>query len=149
VEKVLLAIRKTWRGHEGRVLEGEGREALEEFYRQRTNKGPINAVSGNVPLTLAFYTRWTSWNVYLQSVTRRGNLFTIRYQPVPNQTRMSQTTLALIPIGSLPSGKYRVAVEQLPMDQTYADRGFSPPPAALINDISNSFEFFVSQKKDK
>ncbi len=156
VQRTLLGIRNTWRSQEGMAVSGEGREALENIVRLRealedSNRHPgklkWNVLSTNGPVSLAFYTKGTHPYIHLEKVIKQGHAFTIKYRPIPQQTAMSRSTLALIPVGELPSGKYRVIVEQLPIAQEYVDRGFPQPQPELINSISDSFGFVVVNRR--
>jgi hypothetical protein len=149
VEKVIQAINETWHDHEGVVVEGVGRAALERLYESRNTPKGLNSVSVKVPLTIAFYAKSMGWRIRLDSVSKRGNIITVRYRPVPTQTRMSRATLALIPIGELPPGKYRVIVDPLPMEEKYVGAGASPPPSSIKNNVSGSFGFAVFGKDVK
>jgi hypothetical protein len=147
VDMVLTQIRHSWGHGEGMAVQGEGREALDNLYRTRVEKQERSEVPAGTPVSLAFYTGGTGWLIHLQRVTRQGNTFTIQYRTIPYHEAESSSHLALIPVGKLPSGKYRVKVEKLPMDQKYLDDGFRRPTADVLDRISGSFTFIVIDRR--
>lgn len=147
VGKVLLEIRHSWGHSEGMAVGGEGREALEDLHHKRVEMRERSEVSAEAPVSLAFYTRGIGWHIELEKVVRQGNIFAIQYRPIPNQAAMSDSHLALIPVGKLPPGKYRVNVAQLPMEAEYEDQGLRQPPRNLRERISDSFTFVVIKKR--
>lgn len=147
VEKVLLQIRNSWHHRSGMAVQGEGRVALDNLYRIRTERLPRNTVESNSPVSLVIYTRGTKEHVHLESVSRLGDKFTIRYRLEPTHAQETGSTIALIPVGKLEAGIYKVALERLPLEQKYTDRGFREPPREWINNICRSFSFSVTDAR--
>lgn len=147
VMKVLRQIRESWHHHSGMVVQGEGGEALENVYRKRTKKGEWSEAPANSPLSIVFYTRGTDEHVRLHSIERQGTKFTVRYNIVPNRTQMSDSTIAIIPIGRLAAGKYSVSIVRLPLEAKYLDQGHREPPVEVVNNVCSSFSIFVRNKR--
>lgn len=147
VDKVLLQIRNSWHHRSGMAVQGEGRDALDNLYRVRTERLPHNTVKANSPISLAIFTRGTKGIVYLDNVRRLGNEFTIQYRFAPTHAQETGSTIALIPVGQLEAGMYKVSLERLPLEQEYRDRGFREPPREWINNICSSFSFSVDRPR--
>ncbi len=147
VDKLLVAIRESWRHDVGIAVDGEGAEALSNFVRKRIGKQERSEVRADAPVSLAFYTGGVGWHILLEKIVRQGNVVTIQYRPIPHHEASSTSHLALIPVGQLPSGKYRVVVEQLPMDEKYEKQGFRQPPRLLRERISGSFTFIAIKRR--
>lgn len=96
------------------AVEGEGLEALERANKVLVHdeKRPAVLPSGNV--TLIFYSRGASSYVHLQEASRKGSVITLKYRVVTHSEREITTHLALIPLGSLPPGRYQVEIDRLP-----------------------------------
>lgn len=147
VESILMQIRESWYQETGLVVEGEGIDALKKFHQIRVDRLKRNAVQPDVPLTLVFFTTRTGAAVHLDKVSKSGNTFIVEYRFVPHQESISSQQLALIPLGKLASGKYRVEIVRLPVKQELIDKGFSEPDAKAINNICNSFGFGVFNRR--
>jgi hypothetical protein len=147
VQQVLRQVRETWNRNSGMVVVGEGRQALENIYRKRTEKVEWSEAPAGVPLSLAFYTRGIHEYVHIRTIERQGAKFVIRYALIPNETLMSRPTIALIPIGTLTAGKYSVAIERLSLDEEYIEQGIQEPPLQRNKDVCQSFDFVVVERR--
>lgn len=147
VSKLLEELSRTWQGEEGIAVQGEGREALDEVCLTFTKKLPRNQVHSDQPVSLVFYTAAVGYYIHLQDIKRVGNKFTIRYRFEPHQTRDLRLYMALIPVGRLPTGKYAVKIENLPLDKEWIDRGYEKPLARQLNHVCHSFEFKVLERR--
>lgn len=88
--------------------------------------------------------------VHLKNVERRGSLFEVQYEFVPHRTEQVTEHFALVPLGPLPSGEYRVTVSQQPMRKEYIVAGFKPVSDADAKRIvCHSFSFAVTNTEDQ
>jgi len=76
--------------------------------------------------SLFFYTHPSAYRVELAKVERRGLEIDIQYRFAPRFSAESSVHWALIPLGELPAGDYRVNITKLPMEQKFLDAGFYP-----------------------
>jgi hypothetical protein len=146
VEKVLKQIRESWRQETGLVVEVEGGVALRKFHQVRVERLKRNTVRPDVPLTLVFFTNLTM-AVHLDKVARTGNTFTVEYRFVPHREALASQQLALIPLGELAAGKYRVNIVRLPIEQKYIDNGLREPNPKAFNNVCTSFDFGVFNQR--
>jgi len=91
-----------------------------------------------------FFSHPSAYRVQLEHVERRGKIIDIHYRFVPHFSSESTFHYALIPLGKLPAGEYRVQIQQLPMEQKYIDAGFKPVgPVELRRIVCKPFSFIV------
>ncbi|MEX2170300.1 MAG: hypothetical protein WD851_13385 [Pirellulales bacterium] len=94
-------------------------------------------------LTLVFFSYPASYYVRLKEVKRSGREIKVLYQFEPHASVETTVHFALIPLGKLPAGDYRVDFEQIPMDQKYSDAGFALVPHSAVDLVSRPFSFEV------
>lgn len=131
---------------EGSVVYGTGGRAL-SFAISAIGKKESHLfepiVSGE-EVSIAFFSHPCSYYIHLEKVERRDRLITIQYQTVPHFSAESTVHLALIPLGSLTAGKYRVEINQTPLAQEHIDAGFKPLSAeAACRIVCRPFSFTV------
>lgn len=136
-----------WQPQGGIAISGEGREALDNFYKLRSENLERNKLSAAKPVSLAFFSGPTSFYVHLRRVERKGNRFTLEYSFEPHQTRDMTSYLALIPIGELPFGNYSVKIVQLPLDEDF--KKYEKAVASQRDRVCHSFEFAVAKRESK
>ena len=108
------------------------------------NRAPaIKTYAVDDELTLVFFTYSASYYVRLKEVQRSGSEIKVRYQFEPHASVETTVHFALIPLGKLPAGDYRVDFEQIPMDQKYSDAGFALVPHSAVDLVSRPFSFEV------
>ncbi len=78
-------------------------------------------------MTLIFFSHPLSYYIQLKEVVREGTKITVTYQPIPHFSAESTVHFALIPLGKLPVGEYRVFFKEARMDQEFFKAGFIPP----------------------
>jgi len=132
----------------GFTVQGEGFDALREahavFVEEKTRRDTFSA---NSEISAVFFAHETRRYVHLHKVERQGDNISIYYRFIPHETEETTRHFALIPLGRLPNGNYRVKVIRSPMEQKYADIGFRP-----LNDdvarriVCRPFSFSVSQE---
>ncbi len=159
VEPLLKHLQDTWKSEIGWAVQGEGLEALQQFYiaemgyggRKPAPTGFPEIKRGRVyadsPVSLVLFTQQSDYYVHLQSVEKEGNQYWIRYQFVPHKIKESGQHLALIPLGELPPGMYGARMERAPMDKKYLDAGFSEPPHEQMFKVCGSFGFEVADRE--
>ena len=132
----------------GFATRGTGREALRSAYSVLTEKNkPRETFPQGSSIFAVFFTTEVTAYVHLHHVERKGNVINIRYRFVPHETEDTSRHVALIPLGKLPPGEYRVNVSQASIEQAYV-KGFWP----MSNEegarriVCNSFSFLVLEK---
>ncbi len=94
-------------------------------FSRRSNSVPVTEEVGVV-----FYSNASAYRVELEKVQSRGSVIDIRYRLAPYQvvdpSKKTSVDLAVIPLGKLPAGEYRVEMTRSPMDQKYLDAGHKP-----------------------
>jgi len=92
---------------------------------RRGNSVPVTEKVG-----IVFYSNASAYRVEIEKVERRGLVVELHYRLAPYQpTASSNKTsvdLALIPLGKLPAGEYRVETTRSPMEQKHLDAGHKP-----------------------
>ncbi len=94
-------------------------------FSRRSNSVPVTEKVG-----IVFYSNASAYRVEIEKVERRGSVVKIRYRLAPYQSsdpsnKMS-VDLAVIPLGKLAAGEYRVEMRRCPMDQKYLTAGHKP-----------------------
>jgi hypothetical protein len=78
-------------------------------------------------ITLVFFSEPISGtHNNLRAVERRGNDIEIQYQLEPYNEGHLTFDMALIPLGKMPVGEYRVKFRQLPIGKEFLQRGYKP-----------------------
>jgi hypothetical protein len=68
-------------------------------------------------ISLVFFSYQAGSFVHVRHVKRRGSVIQIRYQFVPHILAIVTSHFAIMPLGKLPEGKYRVDITQEPMNR--------------------------------
>ncbi len=134
----------------GFAVLGAGLEALREAKAVFTKKSkPRKTFPVNSEVSVVFFSYQLGPYVYVHDVARQGNIVDIHYKFVPHEEEISAEGIALIPLGNLGAGKYRVNITQTPMEQKYLDLGFRPVSETNARRIvCRSFSFTVSERGD-
>jgi len=82
-----------------------------------------NSFFSSNKLCIVFFSYASPYPVVLDRIERRGTVIDIRYRFVPGIPPGSTVHLAMIPLGKLPAGEYRVKISQSPREQKYVDAG--------------------------
>lgn len=77
-------------------------------------------------LSVVFYSYTSPYVIEFERIERRGAVIDIRYRFVPGIPPGSMVHFAMIPLGKLSVGEYRVEISQSSMEQKYVDAGFKP-----------------------
>jgi len=131
----------------GFAVLGMGTDALRKAHDILVrNMKPQQTVAIGSEVSLVFFSYESIAYVHLHTVERQGRVINIRYRFVPHETMEVTEHLALIPLGKLPSGKYRVNVIQAPMDRKYVGSRFPPVSDEVARRIvCRSFSFSVAE----
>ncbi len=134
---------------DGFATQGTGLEALRSAHSVLTEKNkPRETFPQGSSIFAVFFTTEVTAYVHLHHVERKGNLINIRYRFVPHETEDTSRHVALIPLGKLPPGEYRVNVSQASIEQAYV-KGFWPMSneGGARRVVCNSFSFAVSEQR--
>jgi len=109
----------------GFAVMGTEKEALSKaLVALANNQQPRQTFSDNAQVFVFFFSHSFGEYVHLDNVERRDKTVKIAYRFVPHATKQLTAHYAVIPIGKLPVGKYRVDFVRLPLEQKYVDKGF-------------------------
>lgn len=109
----------------GFVVVGTEKEALSKALAALTKKQqPCQTFSANAQVFAFFFSHSFGQYVHLDIVERRGKTIKIAYRFVPHETKQLTAHYALIPLGKLPIGKYRVDIVRLPLEEKSVEQGF-------------------------
>lgn len=109
----------------GFAVAGTENEALRSANAVMAKKQqPRQSFPSNASVWLVFYSHSLNEYVHLDSVERRDKIIKVAYRFVPHETKQMTAHFALIPLGKLPVGKYRVDYVRLPLEQKCVDKGF-------------------------
>jgi hypothetical protein len=135
----------------GFAVVGSGREALEGANSVLVKgEKPVDSFSTANNVTLVFFSHLCGQSVSLKQVQIQDNKIDVQYQFIPHMTANMTWHLALIPLGKLPAGKYRVEMAQIPggKDSTgHLVGGLSAIEADRI--VCQPFSFSVVDRKPK
>jgi hypothetical protein len=126
------------------AVEGTGLGALKAAYAVITGQRPVAKSLASGEVSIAFFTHYSPYYVHLAKVTRNGESVRIEYELIPHLTKEITLHFALIPLGKLPSGNYKVDVVAKPTAEKLIAGGFkevSEEKKARI--VSSSFKFHV------
>lgn len=144
VDPILVTLKRIEKAEPGAAVRGEGLEALREVYRLRVRKEAEGRLTNDHSISVFFFTSSLGMSIRLVSAERDGATITVSYQFLPNEQLASSRHFALIPLGKLQPGKYRVRFDRTPMAEKYRKLGFKDPtPEAMANLICDSFSFMV------
>ena len=109
----------------GFAVAGTDLEALQNAHAVFTKKRQVRqSFSTADNIGVVFYSHSFNQYVHLDNVKRDGKSIEIVYRFVPHETKEMTAHFALIPLGKLPAGKYRVDIVRAPMEEKFAKQGF-------------------------
>jgi hypothetical protein len=127
----------------GFVVVGTDKEALKNAHAVfiERKRDPERWLPPDTYLSLVFYAHLTGRYIWISSIEREGNVFMVKYGAVAHSTANATNHFALIPIGKLPEGTYKVKFKETP---TLKPNGEPAPPLRESRRfISDSFSFVV------
>jgi hypothetical protein len=96
-------------------------------------------------ISVVFFSHASPMYVHLESVRRANNEIEVRYRYVSHEESWITDHFAIIPLGRLPTGKYRIKIVQSPMDATLLAKGHRPPSRDFTESaVSKSSQFEVT-----
>lgn len=130
---------------QGFAVSGSGREALTNALQSRLKDGsPSSKFPANREITLIFFSHQLGRFVQLHEVKRHGDRIEVRYRLQPHSEPYLTGHFALIPLGKLPTGEYRVEIVRSPMEKKYLDRGSKESdPIRVAPSVCKPFTFEV------
>jgi len=131
----------------GFAVAGVGRAALPGVYAAIVEgKERQDTFSEQDEITVVFFTRPSVAGVIIDRIEWQGNILRIHFTMVSQGELAARSSLALIPVGKLAAGKYRV--ETVRSSRTDRDqRGFPPVKAGAENEIvCRPFNFVVASR---
>jgi hypothetical protein len=146
--------REGQRAKAGFAVLGSGLDALHDAYDVLAGGAdPQRSFTPNDEISIVFFSYECGSLVEIQSVERHGNNIEIHYRLVRPINKILAAHLALIPLGQLPAGEYRVETIQSPMGQQQLDGSYTslkPDPRYVKHDadlgrrfVSGPFSFKV------
>jgi hypothetical protein len=135
----------------GFAVSGSGRSALHAALAVLIDsKARRQEFSANEEITLVFFSEPISrYRVQIRKVSLKDNRVEIQYELQKDIGGTNFTNFALMPLGQLPVGEYRVEMRQVARDLQLAEikMGFKPLDNEWANNfLCKPFEFAVSQK---
>jgi len=130
----------------GFAVEGQGRAALRGIYDVLVKGGtPRQHFPAGKELSLVFFSRSMQAGIRLESVTRTGEVFNISYALTSRAEQAMIWLLAIIPVGELRPGDYRVDLRRCrDKEPELNERGFPLIPVGVEKDlICQPFSFTV------
>jgi hypothetical protein len=111
----------------GFAVSSTGLEALQNAEAKLAkDANPGRTFSTHENVSIFFFSYSFGAYVHLQHIERRGKLIEISYRFVPHETKQMTAHFAIIQLGTLPGGQYRVNMVRLPLEQKYVDQGWTP-----------------------
>ena len=132
----------------GFAVSGSGLEVLRQVHAVLVEKKDHKQTfPTNSEISVTFFSYQTHPYVHLHRVERQGHVVNIRYRFVGHETEETTSNFALVPLGKLPPGKYRVNVIQSPMEEEYVTSGYRPINNKIARRIvCNSFSFSIAEQ---
>lgn len=130
------------------AVQGKGLDALREAHVVIVDKKKSrDTFAAGSDVSVVFFAHETRSYVHMHKVERQGNNVNVSWRFVPHETEDMTRHVALIPLGKLPSGKYRVNIIRSAMPQKYIDLGFRPTSEEVARRVvCGSFSFSVSEQ---
>ncbi len=130
------------------AVQGKGLDALREAHAVIVDKRKSrDTFAAGSDVSVVFFAHETRSYVHLHKVERQGNNVNVSWRFVPHETEDMTRHVALISLGKLPSGKYRVNIIRSAMPQKYIDLGFRPTSDEVARRIvCGPFSFTVSEQ---
>lgn len=112
-------------------------------------KKPQQSFPHDSEIYVVFFSYQNQPYVHLHKVERQENVINVRWRFVPHETEETTEHFALIPLGKLPSGKYRVNILRSPMEKKYIDLGIRETSDKVADrNVCRSFSFSVDEQRE-
>ncbi|MGL4514844.1 MAG: hypothetical protein ACRCT8_17285 [Lacipirellulaceae bacterium] len=134
---------------EAMAVQGSGLDALVNVFRVFTKQVDksrgAKGLAGDDGVSLFFFTAYSPRYVHLKEITRSGSNVAVKYDLIPHLTKDLSMHLALVPLGDLPAGQYRVEVSAKPLTEDAVGAGFTDVDDQWKDrHVSSSFAFRVN-----
>jgi hypothetical protein len=129
------------------VVNGTGAEALKNAHAvildEKSKADPRRVFPPNSELSIVLYAHCSGRYIWIRRIWRAGGMIRIQYSPMTHETAEATVHLALIPLGKLPEGVYRVKVQEMPTFDPEGSliEGMSAPDQT----VSRSFSFELKE----
>ncbi len=145
-----LPVAKETKPKQGFAVAGIGREALVGIHDVLVlSKGPQSALPAGTDVSIVFFSHPERARVAIDRIERHGNVVRIHFMLISHGQLNISSSLAIIPLGQLPAGEYRVEMVRSPNELKHNQPGFPPVEAdAERLFICRPFEFSVEERKD-
>ena len=143
VEKSCRGIDQRDKAGSAFAVAGKGSDALRSAFNILSKQKAVEPIpSGEV--SIAFFTKRSSRYVHVSRVTVGPGVVQIVYKALPHRTDESTQHFALIPVGTLKPGKYKVAITAEPVSADAVEEGFVDiSDKTRKQAVSSSFTFLV------
>jgi len=144
----MLERLKKKRAEPGFLVNGLGQVALEAAHKKLpAGTKPSNKFVEGSELSLVFFCHGLGRSCHIQNVKRKSNTVHITYHFYPRGTENLTAQVALIPLGKLPAGEYKVKFKQIALDKKLG----IPPLVGVDTTLSvcQSFSFSVLARGSK
>jgi hypothetical protein len=108
------------------------------------DKPPRTSFRSDEELHVFFFSRQCFVYVQLDSIQRSKSNIEIRYSFVPHDESVMTEHFALIPLGKLPRGKYRIDIIRSPTSPKLIAQGLATSDAVADSTVCKSSEFEVT-----
>lgn len=126
------------------AVEGEEREALRNAHAVLAGKQQRpTSLSSDKSVSIAFFSRSSSYYISITDVKIQGDTIFIKYEYIPHITDDVTSLFALIPLGKLSPGHYRVEIDHEPFEKRFSKFRKSGPHERALGRVSTSFEFDI------
>jgi hypothetical protein len=135
-----LSSNQTAKPERGFAVRGEDRQALAEAANILTQGVQSkNSFAPNDHMTLVFFSHPCGQYLYIQKIERQNFTITVSYEFIPHDSKDMAAQFALIPLGTLPAGKYDVEYVPLPLDSKFVNQGYKAAKPEYVTCKSFSF----------
>jgi hypothetical protein len=132
----------------GFAVNGSGIDALNQAHLVLAGEqAEPSSLKAEREVSLIFFAFEFGYYVHIQSVERQNREVTITYEFVPHLTKDLAKQIAIIPMGRLEAGKWKVNIVQAPMAKKYSEMGAKT--IAARNVVCGPFEFTLSDGNKK
>jgi hypothetical protein len=149
VVRALVPARNVESKRSGFAVTGTGLAALNEAHFCLAEKQQARlAFPTDREISLVVFSELADRYFYVEHVRREGLKIKVEYRLVPHAEKVLSQHFAIVPVGSLPAGRYRVEMMQLPMRQSEIDAGFEPAIDTYSSRIAcQPFSFLVRDEE--
>jgi hypothetical protein len=101
------------------------------------------SLSADSSISIAFFSLESPYYISITDVQIRREVIRIKYEYILHITEDMSRLFALIPLGKLSSGHYRVEIDHEPFEKRFSKFRKSGPHELMLGRVSTSFEFDI------